>query len=78
MKKKEKNSSEDFREIIKDRKIVSLVFLGIGLALFLINISSFLAYTPMIVNYDELAFNISVFSSILIIVYAVYILQEGK
>lgn len=57
-------------------KKINSVFLGIGLTLFLVNISSFLAYLPS--EYSELAFDISVFSSMIIILVAVYNLHEKK
>ncbi|MEC8220782.1 MAG: hypothetical protein VX028_01810 [Nanoarchaeota archaeon] len=57
-------------------KKINAVFLGIGLTIFLINISSFLTYLP--VEYSEIAFDISVFSSMIIILVAVYNLHEKK
>ncbi len=55
---------------------INNVFLGVGLCLFLINISSFISFLP--VNYSEFAFNVSVFSSMIIILVAVYNLHEKK
>ncbi len=57
-------------------KKINAVFLGIGLCLFLVNISSFLVYLP--VDYSEVAFDISVFSSMIIILVAVYNLHDKK
>ncbi len=64
------------KSIFADEKIISQVFLGIGLMLFLINISSFLSYLPY--DYSYLSFDISIFSSILIIVYSVYVLDKNN
>lgn len=55
---------------------ISLVFLGIGLIMFLLNISGLLTHLPE--SYSHSAFNISVFSSMLIIIYATYVLSANK
>jgi hypothetical protein len=60
----------------KEWKAVSYVFLGVFLLLFAINLSAMLSFLP--VNYSAMAFNISVFASVLAIVYIVYILHEKK
>ena len=72
MVKKEKT----FVEWLEQRRLVANIFLGVGLMLFLINISSFLAFLPW--EYNHLTFNISVFSSMIIILFAVYILHYEK
>lgn len=58
----------------KEWKAVSYVFLGVGLVLFLLNISTLLGLTITIgaIEYSELNFDISVFSSIMLILYVVY------
>lgn len=55
---------------------ISLVALGIGLTLFLINISGMLSELPL--KYDAVAFDLSIFSAIFIIIYAVYNLHKIK
>jgi hypothetical protein len=55
---------------------VNLVFLGIGLTLFLMNLSAFLSFLPR--DYSEVFFDISIFSSILIIIIATYNLTKHK
>lgn len=76
MKHKHKSKEVDFEEILKDTKTINLAFLGAGLMLFLLNISSFLAFLPK--EYSFTAFDISVFSSILLILIAVYNLHSEK
>lgn len=63
-------------ELLSHRKEVSLIFLGIGLVMFLLNISGLLAFLPK--SYSFSAFNISVFSSMLIIIYSTYVLNSEK
>ena len=63
-----------FEAILKDRKTTNLVFLGVGLTLFMLNISSFLTYLPK--EYSFTAFDISVFSSMVIILITVYNLHK--
>lgn len=70
---KNKGSIHDFFSHTKE---ISLVFLGVGLVMFLLNISGMLAYLPD--SYSHSAFNISVFSSMLIIIYATYVLTAEK
>ncbi len=74
--KHENHKEKSFSEVLGDHKFVSRVFLGVGLALFLLNISSFLAFMP--ITYDYLAFTISLFNSMLIIIYSVYMLSQEK
>ncbi len=59
-----------------NNKNISLVFLGIGLSLFLLNISGLLAFLP--VKYSFSSFDIPVFSSMLIILFSVYILHNER
>jgi len=65
-----------FKSIFSDEIKISQIFLGVGLTLFLMNISSILSFLPK--EYSYLSFDISVFSSILIIVYSVYIIHKHK
>lgn len=62
----------------KEWRAVSYVFLGVGLVLFLLNITSLLGLTLTIgaVDYSHLSFDASVFSSILLILYVVYSLSS--
>lgn len=62
--------SKSFKSLIQDQKTVNLVFLGVGLILFMLNVSTLLAYLP--VTYSYTLFNISVFSSMIVILVAVY------
>jgi len=57
-----------------NRKIVSLVFLGLGLSLFILNISSMLSFLPL--NYNKIAFDMSIFASMLIVIYSVYMIHS--
>jgi len=61
----------------KEWKAVSYVFLGVGLILFLLNITSLLGLTITFgaINYSELGFDASTFSSVLLILYVVYSLS---
>lgn len=58
----------------KEWKTVSYVFLGIFLAVFGLNLSAMLSFMPM--EYSAMAFNVSVFTSAIAIVYIVYTLHE--
>lgn len=62
--------------IIKDEKKISSIFLGVGLTLFFLNISTFLSFLPK--EYSYMSFDLSIFSSIIIIIYSVYILEHKK
>lgn len=66
----------DFEKALGTHKTISLVFLGVGLTLFFLNISTMLSYLPL--KYSEIAFDLSVFSSMLIIIYATYNLHMDK
>ncbi|NQZ84859.1 MAG: hypothetical protein HRU03_04000 [Nanoarchaeales archaeon] len=58
----------------KEWRAISYVFLGVGLVLFLLNISSLLGLTLTFgeISYSYLSFDASVFASILLILYVVY------
>lgn len=62
--------------VFGNKKKVSYVFLGIGLTLFLLNISGMLSSLPF--SYNFTAFDISVFSSMLIVLYSTYIIHHEK
>ena len=66
---------KEFEKALGSKKTINLVFLGIGLTLFVINVSSMLAFLPS--SYNSTAFVISVFSSIIIILVAVWNLQNS-
>jgi hypothetical protein len=58
----------------KEWRAISYVFLGVGLVLFVLNISSMLGLTLTFgaIEYSYLSFDASVFASILLILYVVY------
>lgn len=64
------------KSVFHDKKIISYVFLGVGFTLFLLNVSGLLSFMPG--KYNVTAYDISVFSSIIIIVYAVYVIHNEK
>jgi len=71
MKKKLKN------HIFKDEKIIGHVFLGVGLLLFVLNISAFLNIIPnFIPNSTAIIFDVSIFSSIIIVVSAIFLIHK--
>ena len=69
---------KEFEKALGDNKTVSTIFLGIGLCLFLLNVTSMLSFLPN--NYSFEAFYISIFSSMVIILFATYELhrKNGK
>ncbi len=68
---------KSFKELLEENElVVGYIFLGIGLALFVLNVSSLLSFLPR--EYSYIGFDLSVFSSILIIVFAVYIITLKK
>lgn len=69
-----KSFCERFEHAIGGKKTVSFVFLGIGLTLFLLNVSGILAYLPK--SYNITLFDISIFSSMILIIYSTYVLHE--
>lgn len=72
-----KNFCNEFKHFIeKEWKAISYVFLGAGLMIFIMNISAMLSFLPK--QYSYLNFDVSVFASILLIVYVVYSLHEKK
>ena len=76
---KNKNTSfiGEFKDfIIKNEERVSYVFLGVGLTIFVLNIASLL--TGLELEYKKNEFGISIFLSIVLIVYTVKILTNKK
>ncbi|MCA9459815.1 MAG: hypothetical protein KC550_04675 [Nanoarchaeota archaeon] len=69
-KQKSSNFDKDFEKSLGSKKTISYVFLGIGLCLFFLNISVMLSFLPQ--TYSFTAFDISVFSSIIMVLFAVY------
>ena len=70
----EKSFCKKFEFALGTKRTISLVFLGIGLTLFLLNVSGILAYLPK--SYDITSFDISIFASMIMIIYATYMLHE--
>ena len=70
----EKSFMQKFEHALGGKKVINIVFLGVGLTLFLLNISGILSFLPR--SYNITAFDVSVFSSIVIIIYATYALHE--
>lgn len=66
----------------KEWNSISFVFLGVGLVLFLLNLTAMLGLTMTFgaFEYSYLGFDASIFSSILLILYVVYSLstKSGK
>ncbi len=69
---------KEFEKALGDNKTVSTIFLGVGLCLFLLNITSMLSFLPD--KYSFTAFDISIFSSMVIVLFATYELhrKNGK
>lgn len=61
-------------QVFHDKKTISYVFLGVGLVLFVMNLTSLI--TTGTVSYSKALFNVSVFSSMIIILFAVYNIFE--
>ena len=62
--------------VFRDERKVSFVFLGVGLSLFILNISAMMSFNP--VKYSYYAFDISVFASMTIVIYTAYVLHNNK
>lgn len=60
----------------RDEKKVSYVFLGVGLSLFILNVAAMMSFNPA--KYSYYAFDISVFASMMIVIYTVYILHKDE
>lgn len=72
MVKQKKGSLEKFFE--EKWEAISYIFMGIGLMIFSMNITFMLSFLPN--TYSTLYFNLSIFSSILLILYVLYTLEE--
>ncbi len=70
----QKSFIQKFEHALGGKKVINIVFLGVGLTLFLLNISGLLSFLPR--SYNITAFDVSVFSSMVIIIYATYALHE--
>jgi hypothetical protein len=70
MKKKESFLPQEFENI----KNISLVFLGIGLTMFVLNITSYLSFLPA--EFNVYLFYTSLISSAFIIGFSSYLLYE--
>lgn len=64
------------KSVFQDKKVISYVFLGVGFSLFLLNISGLLSFMPG--KYNVSAFDISVLSSMIIIIYSTYVIHNEK
>jgi hypothetical protein len=62
------------KEFLPDLKEVSLVFLGVGLTMFLLNITAMLVFIPE--QYSFVAFDIAIFASIILILIPIYYLTN--
>ena len=70
MEKKAKNH-KNLKEVIKYNKMnLNYIFLGVGLTLFITNITSLISFVNSAYSFS--AFNVSIFSAILIIIMSVY------
>ena len=68
---KTKKKDRSFLEFIEEHpRDVNLVFLGVGLIMLGMNLSSFLLHVPM--DYPYFWFNLSVFGSLLIVLLTTY------
>ncbi|MFW6285696.1 MAG: hypothetical protein ACOC16_00835 [Nanoarchaeota archaeon] len=62
--------------IVKNHKKTNYIFLGIGLTLFVMNITAFISFVKD-VSYDYMFFNTAIFSSIIIILMTVHYITEA-
>jgi len=73
-----KNAFSEFATLIRRNKtFVNYIFLGVGLTLFLINITAFMSFVHTM-DYSKFLFNTSVFGSIFIALVAVYNITAKK
>ncbi len=54
------------------RREVSIFFLGVGIVMFFLNISTFLSFMPS--SYSFFAFDISILTSMVLIIFTTYML----
>jgi len=75
MKHKHYQKNESFVELILENKdLISYIFLGIGLILFMLNIASLLSFT-IPGTYAFTPFDLSTFGSMIIIISATYMIH---
>ncbi|MDA3855720.1 MAG: hypothetical protein PF569_05650 [Candidatus Woesearchaeota archaeon] len=70
-------SNYKFSTLLSKRKEISYIFLGVGLLLFVLNITSLIGYVNTL-EYPFMLFNISIFGSMLLVVFAVYEILERR
>ena len=61
---------------LPDSHVLSYVFLGVGITIFILNLASLLSFMPK--AYSYVAFDVSVFASIVIILFSAYHLTTDK
>jgi predicted tellurium resistance membrane protein TerC len=72
-----KTKEKDFEGLVNSNgKNVAFIFLGVGLAIFVLNIASFLL--PYVVDYNYINFDISTFGAVIIILVSTYMITEGR
>jgi len=76
MEQKSKNYKSTLEIIKKNKKNVNYIFLGVGLTLFVLNLSSFISFVNKVYQYTT--FDISVFGAMIIILLAVYNIHNTK
>lgn len=59
----------------KNHKKTNFVFLGIGLTLFVMNITTLISFVKDM-NYNFMLFNVAIFSSMIIVLMSVYYITE--
>ena len=70
-----KSFCKGMSKVLGNTRNISLVFLGVGLTLFFLNLATFMSFLPE--KYSFAFFDISVFSSMLIIIYSTYNLHSN-
>lgn len=73
---KTKQKREKVGKILeKNHKRINYVFIGIGLTLFVMNVTAFISFVKDL-NYDFMFFNTAIFSSMILVLIAVYYTTE--
>lgn len=62
--------------VFGNAKEVGYIFLGVGLLIYVMNLATFMTFVQTQV-YPYTAFNVSVFASVLVILYSVYLIEEN-
>jgi hypothetical protein len=75
MVKNKRNKGSVGKILEKNHKRINYVFIGIGLTLFVMNITAFISYVKDL-NYDFIFFNTAIFSSMILVLIAVYYTTE--